>query len=255
MRLHYVYLIAAVMKVGVLFGMELTPDKLLVRSAKQGDGKQVQAALDAGAHPNAKNKNGIPALTLAAMANDLETVNILLNHGADPNAEDASGQRAIDKAMYERAKLQSAAMLQEAGNKIHAFGKLGRQEIETYTKIIAELNRYGSLPMQEATRKAIAKIEQKAVKAFAAFQTPGVLVNQEGSYGVPLDKESADKLLQEIAKVTKVSKDILEKREHASLAWLKWLKGAFLIAGIGSVFKLAYDFLSRENKPSLHKDE
>ena len=58
----------------------------LLQGAEQGDSKTVRAALEAGADPNASNRQGLTALMLAAREGHRTIVRAVLDAGADINA-------------------------------------------------------------------------------------------------------------------------------------------------------------------------
>ncbi|EAX94342.1 ankyrin repeat protein, putative [Trichomonas vaginalis G3] len=57
-----------------------------------------------GVHINAKNKDGITALHIAAMSNSKEIVELLVSHGADVNEKDKSGHTALRIATRNNSK-------------------------------------------------------------------------------------------------------------------------------------------------------
>ena len=63
----------------------------LFGAARGGTASEVQAALSAGADPNARNEGGWAPLDLAAEYNDASVVTALIEDGADPNARDEDG--------------------------------------------------------------------------------------------------------------------------------------------------------------------
>ena len=63
----------------------------LLTAAAKGDIATVQAMLDSGASPNAKDAEGITALMYAARKNKAEVVQALADKGADLNAKDSGG--------------------------------------------------------------------------------------------------------------------------------------------------------------------
>jgi outer membrane protein assembly factor BamB len=64
------------------------PDDDLLDAAAAADVAAVRRALDAGADPNAENRYGRTALSLAAGGGHLEVVRLLLERGADPSRRD-----------------------------------------------------------------------------------------------------------------------------------------------------------------------
>jgi hypothetical protein len=70
----------------------------LLAAARQGNTEELARALERGANPNAKTRQGEPALVLAARSQNLESLRALVQAKADLNATDAQGLRAIDHA-------------------------------------------------------------------------------------------------------------------------------------------------------------
>lgn len=70
----------------------------LISAAWQGDAKQVEALLDAGANVNAcDEKLGCP-LVAASYSGNLDAVNLLMDRGAKVNAQDSKGMTALMNA-------------------------------------------------------------------------------------------------------------------------------------------------------------
>lgn len=65
----------------------MTPnyDLMLIRAARSGDVKQVQALLAQGANANASDRDGTTALMFAAQQGYTEIVKVLCDRGADLN--------------------------------------------------------------------------------------------------------------------------------------------------------------------------
>ncbi|MGI9297669.1 MAG: ankyrin repeat domain-containing protein [Gammaproteobacteria bacterium] len=92
------------------------PDpELLFAAFKAGDVAEVKRLLDAGADPNAANKNGLTALMLAVLREYAEVVKMLLSAGADPNAS-KPGFNALHLAEA-GGNSEIVRILEEAGEK------------------------------------------------------------------------------------------------------------------------------------------
>ena len=76
------------------------PAKELLAAAHNGDTAGVRKLLEAGANPEAKDKNGRTPLILAAGNGYAETVRALLEKGANPKARDKNGRTPFDWAMF-----------------------------------------------------------------------------------------------------------------------------------------------------------
>jgi ankyrin repeat protein len=70
----------------------------LLKAISSGNVEEAIAALTAGANPNAKGKDGMTALMLAAQSGKTDLVQKLLDLGADPNATNKAGQTALHLA-------------------------------------------------------------------------------------------------------------------------------------------------------------
>jgi ankyrin repeat protein len=98
----------------------LTP---LMRAAIEGDLKDVDREIRAGANVNAHTQAGLTALMFAA--HDPEKVRLLLRSGANPNAEAKSGHTALILAAgYDGAK-ESVRLLLGAGANVNAAVREG----------------------------------------------------------------------------------------------------------------------------------
>jgi hypothetical protein len=86
--------------------LETRGESALHMIAFGGTAAEVEAAVAAGADPNARRKDGITPLILAARIGNLDTIRALLAAGADPNIK-AGKIRAVDAA---RKSSQPAAV-------------------------------------------------------------------------------------------------------------------------------------------------
>jgi uncharacterized protein len=85
-------------------------DVYLLAAARQGNAAEIARALERGANPNAKTRQGEPALVLAVRSKSLEALRALLTAQANVNATDAQGLRALDHAQ-QLAWQEGAALL------------------------------------------------------------------------------------------------------------------------------------------------
>jgi ankyrin repeat protein len=73
--------------------------EVLVRAARRGNLKQVQAMLDAGFDPDVEGEGGATPLHQAAWRGQIDVVELLLDRGADPELRDRLyGQSAAEWA-------------------------------------------------------------------------------------------------------------------------------------------------------------
>ncbi len=70
----------------------------LQEAIQQDDGAAVEAALSAGADPNARGVGGTTPLQYAAGTMNKRAMDALLRHGADPHVRDDDGQNAVTLA-------------------------------------------------------------------------------------------------------------------------------------------------------------
>ena len=78
-------------------------DEDFAKLCEKGTAKEIRAALQKGANPNAKDDNAVTALMVAAIDNP-EAVSLLLEVGADVNAKDDYGRTALDIARRDANK-------------------------------------------------------------------------------------------------------------------------------------------------------
>lgn len=90
-----------------------------------GDVSSVRSALDDGADPNAKDRDGITALMRAARRGGLESAVLLLDRGADVNAAGNGWESALmEAARHGNPKV--AALLLDRGAKVDAWNYQGQ---------------------------------------------------------------------------------------------------------------------------------
>jgi uncharacterized protein len=70
----------------------------LLAAARQGNTPEIVKALENGANPNAKTRQGEPALVLAVRSQNAEAVRALLAAKANPNEANAQGESALSLA-------------------------------------------------------------------------------------------------------------------------------------------------------------
>lgn len=84
----------------VALSLVQSPNEDLLRAAQLSSPEAVRVAIKSGADPNAKDKMGCPAITLAVRHNRDESVRALLRFGANPNIRDADGRTPIFWCSY-----------------------------------------------------------------------------------------------------------------------------------------------------------
>jgi ankyrin repeat protein len=115
--------------IGVLISMEFSLNEA-VSGQVSGDRHQAETAgivkllLEAGANPNAKDKQGNPVLMAAFVRSDPEIVANLIHAGASAKATDASGSPMIVEAAY-TGNLKIVKLLVDAGAGVNQSRKDG----------------------------------------------------------------------------------------------------------------------------------
>ena len=100
-------------------------DDELLEAARNGDLIKVQKALENGANPNVKDKDGHTPLHLAAFTGHADVARLLLEHGADPNFKNNIGHTPLHIAAFTghadvvRVLLERGADPRIADNKGH----------------------------------------------------------------------------------------------------------------------------------------
>lgn len=83
------------------YAEELAWNAQLIEFAKKGDADRARRALDAGAHPNSRNRKSETALFLFAKAGNLDLVKQLAGKGADVNLATLDKVTPLMAAVYE----------------------------------------------------------------------------------------------------------------------------------------------------------
>ena len=111
-------------------GWAAMSDAEFLKLCEDGTAQEVCAALDAGANVNAKDKDGITALMVAAEVNsNPEVINVLLKAGADVNEKDEYGGTALMSAAYGN-NLKAIDVLLKAGADVNVKDKDGKRAID-----------------------------------------------------------------------------------------------------------------------------
>ena len=93
---------------------------IIVDAVLRGDVGSLRALLEAGADPNGRNENEIPAIWLAAELQSLEKVRLLLEAGADVDACGVNGSSVLSYAIQED-DLELVKALVDAGADVNDF--------------------------------------------------------------------------------------------------------------------------------------
>ncbi len=96
----------------------------VVRAVAGGDHAALAKALETGGDPNAKDRWGAPALSIAAGRGDIEALRLLIEQGGDPNLASAAGNSPLMIAAA-RGRPEVARALLEAGAKPAATNDWG----------------------------------------------------------------------------------------------------------------------------------
>ena len=93
------------------------PDRTLplIYAASRGDVPVTQALLQAGADPNARDRDGCAPLD-TALWRDMRVTDLLLAYGADPDAADADGSTPLHRAARNDAVLAAKTLLEAGAN-------------------------------------------------------------------------------------------------------------------------------------------
>jgi len=113
----------------------------VLRALAGGDIQALAKELEAGGDPNAKDRWGAPALSLAAGRGDIEAVRLLIEHGGDPNLASAVGNSPLMIAAA-RGRPEVARALLEAGAKPAATNDWGLSAVDwaQWAKVPAEMH-------------------------------------------------------------------------------------------------------------------
>src|SRR5438309_9110644 len=90
-------------------------DGALMDSLYRGDSSAAVSMIDRGANANARNAEGVPALTIAVLHADRRAVSMLIEHGADVNARSGLGRTALIAAASIPGNSDTVKMLLGAG--------------------------------------------------------------------------------------------------------------------------------------------
>ena len=93
-----VFLILALLLWICVAGADVALDQQLIRAVTTRDVALVNTLLEKGANVNAKDKEGTPALMLAAWLQNRDVVRLLLEKGADVHAKDRQDRTALELA-------------------------------------------------------------------------------------------------------------------------------------------------------------
>jgi len=153
-------------------------DDLHLEGAEDGDLIEVQTALENGANPNAKNKDGHTPLHNAAFEGHVDVVKILLERGADPNAKDNAGHTPLHWAAY-RGHVEIVKLLLERGVNPNAKNNAGHTPLHNaafeghvdVVKILLErgadpriADNGGRIPLDYAKDSAIRSLLESALR-------------------------------------------------------------------------------------------
>ncbi len=113
----------------------------VLRALAGGDSQALAKALETGGDPNAKDRWGAPALSIAAGRGDIEAVRLLIEHGGDPNLASAVGNSPLMIAAA-RGRPEVARALLKAGAKPSATNDWGQSAVDwaQWAKVPAEMH-------------------------------------------------------------------------------------------------------------------
>ncbi|MDR1908544.1 MAG: ankyrin repeat domain-containing protein [Spirochaetaceae bacterium] len=114
----------ALLGMGIPYGEEA-----FAQCAREGKAGAVKRFLQGGLSPNIRDRAGVPLLSLASRAGDLETAAVLIEAGAEVNAvaQDRGGPALIDCALGKHRDI--AALLLDAGADLNLKSKDGQSAL------------------------------------------------------------------------------------------------------------------------------
>ena len=122
MGVHFLLVLSLLGSVTVAAASEPTLDSQYFEILRSGDPRKLRDALDNGAPPNARDKQGNTALMLATVYGDVAAMRLLLDRGAEVNATNNAGATALMRAAFNDAKV---ALLLDRKADVHARSALG----------------------------------------------------------------------------------------------------------------------------------
>lgn len=136
-----------------MFFQNLFPPKNMWSAAERGDLPAIERLVSSGHDPNCKRQTSDAAtpLHLAARAGRMEAIRLLVNRGAKINAKDSDGMTALTYALTESQRCDVTGLLLDLGANIDAQDNSGMTALDhavfgCYNKLVEFLLKRGARP-------------------------------------------------------------------------------------------------------------
>jgi outer membrane protein assembly factor BamB len=190
-------------------------------AVRAGDARAVAAALDGGAHVNAKNEMGISALWIAAGKDKLDVIELLVRRGADVNARDGIWYQTPLSLSVSGKQLSAAERLIKAGAKDvdTALFTAASQGNEAMVKMILDRSKVSQDALDAALYSAATAKKEKLEQ----------VLKKAGARPLPAAKELDRKAWEKLVGTYESdggAKMVLTLKEPGLLYADRWLKPA-----------------------------
>jgi ankyrin repeat protein len=121
-KTNFIFCIAGLLALPSAFAESPTISTDFFTALRNGDVRQIRAALDTGASINARDEHGNTPLMLAAVYSDVASMKLLLERGAQVNVTNAEGATPLIRASYDFEKTR---LLVDRGADVNVRSALG----------------------------------------------------------------------------------------------------------------------------------